>query len=153
DALRKVEVEDHANVADMLRLRVGVAVRQDGSGWTFLDDDLFTRLATIDLSVTIGSGNAIPLIKSYVIEIGTEFSPAPNGSELAVTAMDPTVLMHLEEKVKAWPNQKDSDVASAIFTDSAYGFTTVVDDTGFSHDENDHTLMQRGTDIQFLHQL
>lgn len=153
NALRRVEVEDHAHVADMLRLRIGVAVRQDGSGWTFLDDNLFTRLASIDLSVTLGSGNAIPLIKAYVIEVATEFSPAPNGSELAVTAMDPTVLMHLEEKVKAWPNQQDSDVASAIFSDSTYGFTPVVDSTDFSHDENDHTLMQRGTDIQFLNGL
>ena len=68
--------------------------------------------------------------------------------------MDPTVLMHLDEKVKSWPNMKDSDVASSIFSDSAYGFTPGrrVDRSGRAQ-ENDHTLIQRGTDIQFLQQL
>jgi phage protein D len=67
--------------------------------------------------------------------------------------MDPTVLMHLDEKVKSWPNMKDSDVASAIFSDRAYGFTPVVESTNLSRQEDDHTLLQRGTDIQFLQQL
>src|SRR5689334_877211 len=122
-------MEDHAHMADMVRLRLAVAVKQDGSGWTLIDDQIFTRLAHLKLSVTIGSGSATPLIDAYVVEVDTKFSNDPGGSELVVTAMDPTVLMHLEERVKAWPNQKDSDVATAIFTDSKYGFTAQVDDT------------------------
>ena len=153
NAIKQIEMEDHATMADMLRIRVAVAVKQDGSGWTLLDDHLFTRLANLKLSVTVGSGSAIPLISAYVIDIDTEFSSEPHGSLLTVTAMDPTVLMHLEEKVKPWPNMMDSDVASAIFSDANYKFTPVVDSTGWSRQENDHTLMQRGTDIQFLKQL
>ena len=42
-AIRQIEMEDHARMADMLRLRLAVAVKEDGSGWTLLDDDLFTR--------------------------------------------------------------------------------------------------------------
>src|SRR5258708_5664204 len=118
-------MEDHAQMADMLRLRLAVAVKEDASGWTLVDDALFTRLAELKLSVTIGSGSAIPLIRAYVIEIDTKFAPDPNASELTVTAMDPTVLMHLDEKVKPWPNMKDSDVASAIFADGNYRFTPV----------------------------
>ncbi len=153
NAVKQIEVEDHAAMADMLRLRLAVAVREDGSGWTLLDDALFTRLANLKLSVTVGSGKAIPLISAYVIEVDTQFSNDPSGSVLTVVAMDPTVLMHLDEKVKAWPNMKDSDVASAIFSDGAYKFTPVVEATRWSRQENDHTLMQRGTDIQFLQQL
>lgn len=152
-AVRQIEVEDHASMADMLRLRLAVAVRDDGGGWTVLDDELFTRLAKLRLSVSVGTGRAMPLIEGYVVDVDTSFGTDPGSSEMAVTAMDPSVLMHLEEKVKAWPNQKDSDVASAIFSDSAYGFSTVVDTTNVSHDEKDHTLMQRGSDIQFLQQL
>ena len=152
-ALQRIEVEDHARLADMLRLRFSVAVKEDGSGWTLLDDSLFTRLAHLQLSVTVGSGPAVPLISAYVIEVDTRFSGTPNSSELVVTAMDPTVLMHLEEKVRAWPNMKDSDVASAIFSDAKYQFTPVVKSTQWSRHENDHTLMQRGTDIQFLQHL
>jgi phage protein D len=153
NAVKQIEVEDHAAMADMLRLRFAVAVKEDGSGWTLLDESLFTRLANLKLSVTVGSGSAIPLINAYVIEVDTNFSGAPGGSELVVTAMDPTVLMHLNEKVKAWPNMMDSDVASSIFSDASYKFTPVVESTKWSRQENDHTLMQRGTDIQFLHQL
>jgi phage protein D len=153
NAIKQIEVEDHAEMADMLRLRLAVAVKEDGSGWTLLDDALFTRLANLKLNITVGSGAATPLISAYVIEVDTKFSNEPSGSELIVTAMDPTVLMHLEEKVKSWPNMKDSDVANAIFADSSYGFDPVVESTNWSRQENDHTLIQRGTDIQFLHQL
>jgi phage protein D len=153
NAIRRIEVEDHAGMADMLRLRVAVAVKDDGSGWTILDDDLFSRLARVKVSVTVGSAQAVELIDAYVVEVDTNFESTPNGSELIVTCMDSTVLMHLEEKVKAWPNMKDSEVASAIFSDGAYGFTPVVDETKWSRQENDQTLLQRGTDIQFLHQL
>jgi phage protein D len=140
-------------MADMLRLRVAVAVKQDASGWTVLDDSAFTRLANLKLSVTVGSGTSVPLISAYVIEVHTVFSSEPGGSELAVTAMDPTVLMHLEEKVKSWPNMMDSDVAQSIFSDANYKFTPVIESTGWSRHENDHTLTQRGTDIQFLQEL
>lgn len=152
-AVKQIEVEDHASMADMLRLKLSVAVREDGGGWTVLDDELFTRLVKLGLSVTVGTGPAMPLVDAYVIDIDTSFASNPGTSEMVVTAMDPTVLMHLDEKVKSWPNMKDSDVATAIFGDSAYGFSPVVESTGYSRSEQDHTLVQRGSDIQFLQQL
>src|SRR5262249_13971439 len=105
------------------------------------------------LSVTVGSGPATPLIDAYVIEVDAKFSNEPGGSELTVTAMDPTVLMHLDEKVKPWPNVKDSDVANAIFADARYGVTPVVEATHRAREEDEHTWMQRGTDINSLRQL
>lgn len=151
--IRQIEFEDHADLADMLRIKLAISVRQNGSGWILLDDSLFTRLAELRFSLTVGSGAAIPLIQAYVIDTDAQFSNDPNSSVLTVTAMDPTVLMHLEEKVKAWPNMSDSDAASAIFSDPAYNFTPVVDSTGLTHQDTDHTLMQRGTDIQFVKML
>lgn len=153
DAVRQIEVEDHASMADMMKLRLSLAVREDGSGWTVLDDNLFTRLANLRLTVTVGTGAAMPLLEAYVIDIDTTFSSRPGASEMLVTAMDPTVLMHLDERVKPWPNMMDSDVASAIFSAADYHFSPVVESTGLSREENDHTLIQRGTDIQFLQQL
>src|SRR5262245_19863619 len=84
NAVKQIEMEDHAGMADMLRLRLAVAVKEDGSGWTLLDEALFTRLANLKLSVTIGSGSAIPLISGYVIQVDTIFSSGPNASELVV---------------------------------------------------------------------
>lgn len=152
-AIQQIELEDHSEMADMLRLRIACAVKAGGSAWTVVDDDLFDRLTNVKLSVTVGSGSAVPLINGYVIENDIEFSNNPTGSTFSVVVMDPTVLMHLEERVKAWPNLADSDIATAIFSSSEYGFTPVVKATGYTPHEDDHTKMQRGTDIQFLQQL
>jgi phage protein D len=152
-AVQSIDVEDNAVLADMIRLRVALAVNTAGTQWNVLDEDVFPRLAKVKISVTIGSGSAIPLIAGYVIETRAEMSNTPGDSVLSVVAMDPTVLMHLEEKVKAWPNMSDSDVANAIFGDNAYDFTPVVDDTKWKREESNQTLIQRGSDIAFLQKL
>src|SRR5215218_548642 len=135
----------------MLRLHVGVSVSEDGSGWTTLDDGPFTRLAKTKLEATVGSSNAEALIEAHVIETSAALSNEPGKSSLTVVAMDPTVLMTLEERVKPWPNMADSDIASAIFGD--HGFTPDVEATQPSRDEVRQTTIQRGSDIQFLKQL
>ncbi len=150
-AIREIEVEDHAEMADMVRLKMAVAVREDGSGWTVLDDDTFARLTPLRISVNIGSNTSVPLIEAYVIETRSEFASDPGGSILEVVAMDPTVLMNLEEKVRAWPDMADSDIASTLFGE--YGFTPRVEQTRPTRQEVDRTVMQRGTDMSFLHGL
>lgn len=152
-AMQQIEVEDHASMADMLRLRVVIGVKDGRAGWSFVDDDLFRRLANIRIAVAVGSGRAETLINAYVIETNATFANQPGSSILNVVAMDPTVLMNLEEKVKPWPNMADSDVANAIFSSPEYKFTPIVDATQWRRQENDQTLIQRGTDIQFLQQL
>lgn len=150
-AIREIEVEDHADMADMLRLHLAVAVSEDGSGWTVLDDELLERLTKLRVTVNIGSETSLPLIEAYVIETRTEFSNRPGESTLEVVAMDPTVLMNLEEKVRAWPDMADSDIADTIYGE--YDFSPQVEQTQPTRQEVDRTTMQRGTDIQFLHEL
>jgi len=152
-AVQQIDIEDNATLADMIRLRIALGVDAEGSKWNVLDEDIFPRLTNIKVGVAVGSANAVPLISGYVIETHAEMSNVPGQSVLSVTGMDPTVLMHLEEKVKPWPNMADSDVASAIFSDGAYGFTPVVDTTKWTRQEDNQTLIQRGSDIQFLRQL
>jgi phage protein D len=149
--LQQIEVEEHAELADMLRLDLAIGVREDGSGWTVLDDDLFPRLASLKLLVTIGSGMPEPLIEAYVIETSMTFSNQPGQSMLNVVAMDPTVLMHLGDKVRPWPNMADSDIASALFGE--YGLVANVEPTQPVRQAVDVTTIQRGTDIQFLRHL
>lgn len=152
-AVQRIEVEDHAELADMLRLRLAVGVQESGSAWTVLDDDVFTRLAHVCVKLNFGGGRTETLIDSYVIDTQVQFANQPGQSTFDVVAMDPTVLMNLEEKVKAWPNMSDSDIASAIFGDAAYGFRTVVDTTEWRREEQTQTILQRGTDIRFLKEL
>src|SRR5688572_2455014 len=111
-AIQQVEVEDHAEMAGILRLKVGVSVRPDGSGWTILDDATFARLTPVALSAIAGSSGSQTLIDGFVIETSVQFGAQPGESMLTVVAMDGSVLMNLEEKVRSWPSTSDCDVAS-----------------------------------------
>lgn len=150
-AIQQIEVEDHADMADMLRLRVAIGVRDGCGGWAVLDDDLFSRLAHIKIVVSVSSGPSEPLIDAYVIETSADFSNQPGRSALNVVAMDPTVLMNLEEKIRPWPDMADSDIATTIFGE--YGFAPQVEGAQPARQEVDSTTIQRGSDIQFLRQL
>lgn len=152
-AIKQIEVEDHANMADMVRLSVVIGIKDGCSGWSFVDDNIFQRLTKLQIKLAVGSGLAETLINAYVIETNANFANQPGSSILQVVAMDPTVLMNLQEVVKPWPNRSDSEVAREIFTAPEYGFTPIVDSTNWRHQENEQTLMQRGTDIQFLQEL
>jgi len=151
--IQQIEVEDHADMADMIRLQVVIGVKDGCSGWSVIDEDIFKRLSQIRIAVTIGSRLPETLMNAYVIETSATFANQPGMSMLNVVAMDPTVLLNLEEKVKAWPNMADSDVANQIFTAPAYKFTPIVDATKWRRQENEQTMIQRGTDMQFLQQL
>ena len=152
-AIQQIEVEDHADMADMVRMQVVIGVKDGCAGWSFIDDDVFGCLSKIRIAVAVGSGRAETLINARVIETNANFANQPGTSVLNVVAMDPTVLMNLEQVVKPWPNRSDSDVAREIFSYPDYGFVPVIDETSWRRQENDQTMIQRGTDIQFLQEL
>lgn len=152
-AIQQIEVEDHADLADMVRLQISISANDSCSAWTVIDEDIFSRLAKISIEVAIGSVLAEPLIEAYVIETNANFTNQPGQSILNVVAMDATVLMSLEEKVKSWPDMSDSDIANAIFTDQDYNFVPDVETTTVRRQDVDQAPMQRGTDLQFLRHL
>jgi phage protein D len=151
EAIQQLEVEDHADMADMLRLRLSIGVRDGCNRWSALDDDIFQRLTNIKVMVTVGNAAPERLMEAYVIETSADFANQPGQSVLNVVAMDPTVLMNLKEDVRRWPDMADSDIATSIFGD--YNFLPQVDSTEPSRQSDDVTTIQRGTDIQFLRTL
>jgi phage protein D len=153
DVIQRLEVEDNAEMADMMRLTVAIAVRNGCSSWNVVDQNTFQRLTKLRVSVNVGSGKTEPLMEAYVIQTSADFANQPGQSVLNVVAMEPTVKMNLKEVIKPWPNMSDSDIAEAIFSSPDYNFCADVDSTQPTHDEDDHTEMQRGTDIQFLQSL
>ncbi len=87
----------------------------------------------------------------YITHVKPYFDPDPTQCHLEIWGMDGSVLMDREEKLKAWPNKKDSDIAAEIFR--LYGFSPQVKDTQVIHDEAVSTIIQRETDMQFLKRL
>jgi phage protein D len=153
DVIQRLEVEDHADMADMVRLSVAIAIKDGCGSWNIVDQNTFQRLTKLRISVNVGSGKTEPLIEAYVIQTSADFANQPGQSVLNVVAMEPTVKMNLKETVRAWPNMADSDIAEEIFTGPDYKFGADIDSTQPTRDEDDHTEMQRGTDIQFLQSL
>ena len=150
DRIQQLEVEEHAFLADMLRMRLTLSVTEDGGDWN-VDETLFPRLSEIVVSVSADGANAIPIITAYAMETSATFSNEPGQSELELIGMDSSILMNLEHKVRAWPDMSDSDIAETIFGE--YGFTPIIDATQPVRQEVDRTVIQNETDIQFLRKL
>jgi hypothetical protein len=91
------------------------------------------------------------IFDGYALSHKIHFDSGFTNSTLVVWGQDASWLMNLTETVKEWVDITDADVANAIFGD--YGITpsdqNTADDSP-SHTEDGHTLMQRGSDIQFL---
>lgn len=150
EAIQEVQVENNGEMADIFLLHIAIGM-SDKRDWTVLEDDAFKPLTPVAIRVQVGTGLSEPLISGYVTSHRVEISNRPGQSFLEVVGMDATVLMNLEEKVVAWPNMADSDIATAIF--GQYGFIPDVEQTRPVRQELDTTTIQRGTDIQFLRRL
>jgi phage protein D len=147
--LVSLEVELDDELAAMFRLTLGMALQPDGT-WTYLDDERFRVWKPVTIIAGLESGSE-EVITGYITHVKPSFSPDLTQCTLDVWGMDGSVLMDREEKLQAWPNKKDSDIAAEIF--SLYGMTPETEDTGVTHDEAIATIIQRETDIQFLRRL
>lgn len=151
DALEYIEIERGLGMADVLRLRVAVALTEDGNRWVFADDRTFQRLTSVRVMLTLGLGLPVTLFDGYVASTDLDLSEVPGESSLTVVALDGSALMNLDEKVREWPNMPDSAIAAMIFAE--YGLIPVVDFTQPVRTHIDTTAIQRDTDIRFLRHL
>ncbi len=147
--LREMTIEDDHRSATVFRIRVAMHRQRDGL-WTFLDDDRVALWKPISVSVTIAGGRT-ELVSGYITRISPHFDAEESGSYVELSGMDATSVMSVEEKIRDWPNLKDSDVARQLFVD--YGLTPHVEDTGIVHTDTTGTIIQRETDIHFLKRL
>ena len=172
-----VEVEESLDMPAAVQILVPVA-RSSGGDLTYVADPRFAPLASVAVVATAGGsgaggvvGGAIGAAASalgsgaapsatqcifdgYVLSQKLHLETGTTKSTLTVWGQDACWLMNLTEKVKEWLDVTDADVAGAIFGD--YGITpsdqNAADDSP-SHTEDGHSLMQRGSDIQFLRML
>jgi hypothetical protein len=147
--LSSLEVELDDELIGMFRMRIPLQQEPDGT-WKYLDDDRFMVWNKTTIAAGFESGME-DLIAGYITHVKPHFDPDPSQCMREIWGMDNSVQMDREEKLRDWPNKKDSDIASEIF--NLYGMTPVVEDTAIVHDEAVSTMIQRETDIQFLKRL
>ena len=153
DSLASLEVEENADLPDALRLELAVN-RSTAGELTNASDTRLGPLKNVAVVVALEDGPDECIFDGYVLSHSLHLETAITNSTLQVYAQDASWLMNLEEKVKEWRDVSDAQVANSIFgshkIDPARENTA---EDGPSHTEDGHTLMQRGSDIQFLRML
>ncbi len=153
-ALVSLEVEESLDLPGAVQLVLPVE-RSDDGDLTYVADQRLRPLANLAVVATpAGSSSAQCIFDGYVLAHKLHLETGVTNATLAVWGQDATWMMNLTEKVREWVDVTDADVAAAIFGE--YGITPAdansADDSP-SHTESGHSLMQRGSDIQFLRSL
>ncbi len=153
-ALVSLEVEESLDLPGAVQLVLPVQ-RSDDGDLTYVADQRLRPLANVAVvAMPAGSSSAQCIFDGYVLAHKLHLETGVTNATLAVWGQDATWMMNLTEKVREWVDVTDADVAAAIFAE--YGITPAdansADDSP-SHTESGHSLMQRGSDIQFLRTL
>ena len=177
NAIVSLEVEENIDLPGAVQLTLPVS-RTNNGDLAYVSDPRFQPLVNLAVVVVpapaTGAGAAAALAGAAAgLGVGGGGGPGPQcifdgyilsqkmhlqtgltNSTLIVWGQDASWLMNLQEKVKEWADVTDADVANSIFGD--YGITPSGDnmtDDSASHSAPAHSLMQRGSDIQFLRML
>jgi phage protein D len=152
-ALSSIEVEENADLPGAVLLKLAVSRTADGD-LDFPSDDRLGPFANVAVVATPEGGADECIFDGYVLSHRLHLETGVTASTLEVWGQDASWLMNMEEKVHEWADVTDADVASSIFGDYSISPADAnSDDDSASHTEDHHTLMQRGTDIQFLRTL
>ena len=171
----QLEVDERADEASTFRMTVDMSPisgdRADGD-WDVLEHGTFAdehRVPDFRLlrrvTVELGLASADPaeaevsatVFDGYVTGVEPVFgeSRVPD-SMLVLTGMDASCLMHLETVTRTWDGMTDAAIAREIF--EKYGFAArpgsgpdaTVEDAGLDRVRDRASLVQRGTDAEFL---
>jgi Phage tail baseplate hub (GPD) len=152
DAIGTLEVEENAHLPDALRLVLPVTT--DDSDLTWVGDQKVRPYANIAVVVTPDGGAPSCVFDGYVLSHMVHLEAGVTASTVEVRAQDASVLMSLEHKTREWAGLTEGAVANQVF--AGYGFTPAgpnTTDDSLAHASPGHTLMQRGTDLEFLRRL
>ena len=173
--LTSLDVEESMDLPAAIQLDVPLS-RSTGGDFTYINDASFAPMAAVAVVATPGSDSGLEaangvagavsstfgglaataqcIFDGYVLSQKIHLETGTTKSLLTVWGQDASWLMNTTEKVREWVDMTDADVAEAIFGE--YGITPSLqnsNDDSPSHTEDGHSLMQRGSDIQFLRML
>ena len=157
--IRRLEVDERADDVSSFAMTLDQA---PGDGdWTALADGRFQLLHRITIGFGLGEqdGNA-PTTKDVVFDgYVTAVEPVfgvdrMSDSSLELSGLDASCVMHLEERQRRFDGMPDSDIVKQIYAE--YGFLTpsdAIEATQPNRDPDRGTMLQRGTDADFIRML
>lgn len=150
--LASVEVEENADLPGALRLKLPISIKDDDLTW--VSDDRLKPYTNVAVVITPQDGPTECIFDGYVLSHKIHLQSGITASTLEVSGQDSSVLMQLEEKAREFAGLTHGAVANTVFGE--YGFTPGsrnTDDDSPAATEDTHTLMQRGSDADFLQRL
>jgi hypothetical protein len=145
----RIEVELDDEQAATFRIELSTRLGSDGT-WTHVDDGRIAPWKPVAIHVGFDDGFE-PLVSGFVTRVDTTFDADAGGCRVEVWGSDGSALLDRVERLRGWPNRKDSDIAAEIFAE--YALTPQIDDTAVVHGSAVSTIMQRETDLQLLRRL
>jgi Phage tail baseplate hub (GPD) len=151
--MAELDVEENVDMPSAFSLTLPVNVTASGD-YDTVNDARLAPLSNVCITATASDGQTQCLIDGYVLAQTAHLDTGAAGSTLKVWGQDATWLLNTTERAKEWADVTDGAVANTIFGN--YGVTpddaNLTDDSP-AHTSDGYTLMQRGTDAQFLRML
>jgi hypothetical protein len=148
--LTTLEVEENADLPGAIELTLPISTT-GASDVTIVGDARFSPYARIAVVVQIPTKPDACIFDGYVLSHRVHVDKGVTSASVRVWGQDVSCVMNLVERAKEW-TQTDGTIANTIFG-TLHPFGTAPantqDDSG-QHPESGHTVMQRGTDFQFL---
>jgi hypothetical protein len=152
DTIGGLDVEENSTLPDALKLTLPISTANSELSW--VGDAKVAPYANIAVVATPDGGSAQCIFDGYVLSHTVHLNAGITASTVEVRAQDASALMSLDHQCREWTGMTEGTVANTIF--SSYGFLTAPGNTANDspvHDSPGHTLMQRGTDLEFLRRL
>lgn len=146
--LLQVEVELDEELPGMFRIRLPLT--QQAGRWTLLDDARFGIWNRASIAVGFG-GDVRTVLTGRVTHVRPSFALEPEQPDLEIWGLDESVTLDRTDRLRDWPNRRDSDIATEILT--GHGLAAEVQDTPVVHDQAVSTVIQRESDWRFLQRL
>ncbi len=148
--LSRLEVRESDSDPTVAALRFGLVQRPDGE-FNPVDDDVFAPGVQIGIDVAAPGSLPHRLFEGFVTHIRPHFETIEANGYVEILGMDAVVVLDAEERIEAWPNKSDSQVAEEVF--ARYNLATRVERTAATHEEDRQLLVQRGSDWSFVRRL
>jgi Phage tail baseplate hub (GPD) len=157
--IRRLEVDERTD--DISSFHITLDMAPGPGDWSTLADGRFALLHR----VTVGFGHGPPDTKApdvkdivfdgYITAVEPVFGvDRTSSSSLELYGLDAACLMHLEERQRRFEGITDAEIVKQIYAE--YGFATAgdaIEPTKPSRDPERGTMMQRGTDADFIRML
>jgi phage protein D len=146
----ELEVEENADLPGAFSITLPVALASGGD-YDTVSDPRLAPLSNIAVTAQASDGQTHCLIDGYVLAQQIHLDTGTAKSTIKIWGQDASWLMNVTEQAKEWADVTDGAAANSIF--ATYGFTpdpSNLDDDSPAHTEDGATLMQRGSDAQFL---